>query len=154
SLIALATFRLGTHLREEKDQQRLKVRHQSRWCLYQIRVYGDEQVQQELVRQGYGRVICISFCTAGGVGEEQNQMIRYGLSYISDFLKDLHEGRNWYPSFQPLPLLIRKTEEQIEEEGASEEIDAQINNKGYYGGINAFANSAKATTLNRFIHNN
>ncbi|KAA6386295.1 MAG: hypothetical protein EZS28_018176 [Streblomastix strix] len=156
SLISLATFRIGTHLREEIDLQRIEVRNSSRWCLVAIQGYGDAQVQLELVNQGYGIVMSFSYCTAGGKGEEQDEEIRVGLINIYCFLKEIHEGRNddWYLSFQPLPLLVRSTEEQIEEEGANEEIDAQLNNKGDDGDIKNWANESKAATLNRFIHSN
>ncbi|KAA6311546.1 MAG: hypothetical protein EZS28_056105, partial [Streblomastix strix] len=102
SLIALVTFRLGTHLREQTDLLRLQVRHQSRWCLKQIQSFGDEYVQSELVRQGFGRVMTLSFCTAGGVGEEQDEEINVGLGEIYSFLANPHEGRydvdDLYPS--------------------------------------------------------
>ncbi|KAA6360911.1 MAG: hypothetical protein EZS28_043562 [Streblomastix strix] len=153
SLIALVTFRLGTHLREEIDLLRTKLRHWSIWCLGEIVDYGDEQVQSELVSNESGRVMTIAFCKAGGFGEEQDDEINDGLICISVFLRQLHEGRNNYPqpSFQPLPLLARRTEEQIEEEGAIEEIEAQLNNNGFGGDIKSNANDAKAETLNRFI---
>ncbi|KAA6402271.1 MAG: hypothetical protein EZS28_002202 [Streblomastix strix] len=152
SLISLVTFRLGTHLNEQTDLLRLQVRHWSKWCLWYIQGYGDEQDQSELVNVGYGRVMTLSFCTAGGVGEEKDVEIWNGLYYIYDFLRQLHEGRTWLTSFQPLPLLARVSLEQIEEEGAIEEIEAQINNNGYYENIKQYANEAKATILNRFIH--
>ncbi|KAA6372988.1 MAG: hypothetical protein EZS28_031485 [Streblomastix strix] len=154
SLIALVTFRLGTHLREEKDLLILKVRRQSRECLRYIQVYGDKQIQKELVNVGYGRVMSLSFSTAGGIGEEQDLEIRSGLSDISRFFRQLHEGRNnyGYRPFQPLPLLARVSLEQIEEEGANEEIEAQMNNNGLGGGIKAWGNLTKAVILNHFIH--
>ncbi|KAA6363209.1 MAG: hypothetical protein EZS28_041264 [Streblomastix strix] len=154
SLSALVTFRLGTHIDLDVDNQRLKIRYNSRWCLKYIRQFGDEQDQTELINNGYGRVTSITFCTAGGQGEEQDKEIWNGLMYISVFLIGLHEGRNgdYQPSFQPLPLLARRSEEQMEEEGANEEIDAQMKNKGMNGDIKHFANDAKAMTLNRFIH--
>ncbi|KAA6354748.1 MAG: hypothetical protein EZS28_049725 [Streblomastix strix] len=154
SLSALSRFRLGTHIDLDVDNQRLEVRSWSQRCLSGIRYYGDEQVQTDLVTQGYGRVMSISFCAAGGKGEEQNEEIWNGLEYISVFLRELHLGRNndWYPSFQPLPLLARRTEVQMEEEGADEEIDTQLNNNGYDGDIMSNANDAKEATLNRFIH--
>ncbi|KAA6364449.1 MAG: hypothetical protein EZS28_040024 [Streblomastix strix] len=155
SLSALSRFNVCTHIDLDVDQQRLEVRSGSRLCLGHIQHYGDEQIQTELVNKGYGRVICIQFCTAGGVGEEKDKEICYLLFYISMFLIGLHEGRNDYqPSFQPLPLLARNTEEQMEEEGANEEMEAQMINKGYDGNIKNWAKKAKATTLNRFIHNN
>ncbi|KAA6362753.1 MAG: hypothetical protein EZS28_041720, partial [Streblomastix strix] len=129
SLVALSFYKIGNHIDLEVDQQRIDVRSWSRACLSWIQSFGDEQVQQELVRQGYGRVMSLSFCTSGGVGEEQDAEIRDGLYRISRFLNQLHEGRNYpQPSFQPLPLLVRSTEVQIEEEGAIEEIDAQMKN--------------------------
>ncbi|KAA6367807.1 MAG: hypothetical protein EZS28_036666 [Streblomastix strix] len=152
SLTTLVTFRLGTHIDLDVDNQRLKVRSWSREFLFQIQQFGNEQVQSEFVNKRYGRVMSISFCTAGGKGEEQDDEIRNGLDYISRFLSELHLGRNDYqPSFQPLPLLVRRSEEQIEEEGADEEIDAQMNNNGHYGYIKEYANEAKEATLNHFI---
>ncbi|KAA6389195.1 MAG: hypothetical protein EZS28_015277 [Streblomastix strix] len=152
SLIALVTFRLGTHLREQTDLLRLKVRRQSRLCLYWIQDYGNEQYQTDLVNVGYGRATSISLSTAGGVGEEKDAEIKDGFDHIYYFLRQLHDGRNeWYPSFQPLPLLARNTEEQMEEEGANEEIEAQMNNNGINGNINSYANYVKVVILNHFI---
>ncbi|KAA6354791.1 MAG: hypothetical protein EZS28_049682 [Streblomastix strix] len=150
----LTRFRLGTHLNKEEDRQNLEVRNKCRWCLRYIQECCDEQIQTELVTQGYGRVISITFCTAGGKGEEQDVEIRLGLRSIFSFLRELHAGRNngWQPSFQSLPLLARRSEEQIEEEGANEEIDAQMNNNGDDGYIKSNAKWAKAVTLNRFIN--
>ncbi|KAA6370910.1 MAG: hypothetical protein EZS28_033563 [Streblomastix strix] len=153
SLSALSRYKVETHLREEIDRQRLKVRNSSRECLRYIQFKGDEQDQTELVTQGYGRVMCTAFCTAGGQGEEQDEDISNQLCRISAFLNELHTGINndWRPSFQSLPLLARNTEEQMEEEGANEEIDAQMKNKGINSNIKGYAKLAKAVTLNRFI---
>ncbi|KAA6361165.1 MAG: hypothetical protein EZS28_043308 [Streblomastix strix] len=154
SLIALVTFRLGAHLNEQTDLLRLKVRYQSRLCLWDIQRCGDEQDQSELVNNGFGRVMSISYCTAGGIGDEKDWEISNGLFHISEFLERLRYGRNddLYPSFQPLPLLARISLEQIEDEGANEEIEAQMNNKGLNGRIKMNATWAKSATLNRFIH--
>ncbi|KAA6392548.1 MAG: hypothetical protein EZS28_011927 [Streblomastix strix] len=153
SLTTLSRFKVGTHLREEIDQQSLEVRRWSRRCLSQIQYNGDEQDQSKLANQEYGRMMSLSYSTAGGIGDEQDDEIQYGMFCISYFLGQLHQGRNNYqPSFQPLPLLARITEEQIEEEGANEEIEAQIINKGFDGIIKSYANYVKAATLNCFIH--
>ncbi|KAA6371970.1 MAG: hypothetical protein EZS28_032503 [Streblomastix strix] len=152
SLSALSRFKIGIHIGQELDQMRLEIRCNSRWCLRYIQVFGDEQIQSELVNNGYGRMMSTAFCTAGGKGEEQDEEIRNGLINITDFLIGLHAGRIWQPSFQPLPLLARNTEEQIEEEGANEELDTQMNNNGMNGHIRNWANEAKAMTLNHFIY--
>ncbi|KAA6359755.1 MAG: hypothetical protein EZS28_044718, partial [Streblomastix strix] len=115
SLSALSLYKVGTHLKEEEDRLRLNVRYYSRQCLSQILFRGDEQDFADLVNVGYGRVTSIAFCTAGGVGEEQDAEIFMVLIHFYNFLRQLHEGRNdWQPSFQPLPLLVRRTDEQIE----------------------------------------
>ncbi|KAA6380983.1 MAG: hypothetical protein EZS28_023491 [Streblomastix strix] len=154
SLISLAIFKLGTHINQELDQLRLQVRCNSRWCLWWIHQYGDEYDQLELVNNRYGRVMSITYSTAGGIGEEQDLGIQIGLNNFYNFLRDLYKGRHYFgqTSFQPLPLLARRTVEQIEEEGAIEEIEAQMINNGNYGNIKNSANYAKAATLNRFIH--
>ncbi|KAA6314284.1 MAG: hypothetical protein EZS28_055608, partial [Streblomastix strix] len=131
-LTSLTIFKLGNHSNQELDQLRFNVRCNSRWCLRWIQISHYTQDFADLVNVQYGKVICISLSTAGGIGEEKDGEIRNVLIRISDFIKDLHEGRNDYqPSFQPLPLLARMTEEQMEEEGANEEMEAQMNNKGY-----------------------
>ncbi|KAA6401957.1 MAG: hypothetical protein EZS28_002522 [Streblomastix strix] len=120
-----------------------------------IHFYVDEQDQTELVNVGYGRVMSFSICTAGGVAEEQDAEIFIELDHFQFFLRQLHEGKtnDQQPSFQPLPLLVRRTEEQIEEEGAIEELEAQMENRGFYlSSIRKWANRAKAKTLNHFIH--
>ncbi|KAA6354004.1 MAG: hypothetical protein EZS28_050469 [Streblomastix strix] len=132
---------------------RLKVRYNSRQCLRQIQIYGDEQDQTVLVKIGYGRVLSISFSTAGGVGEEQDAEIIIWLYYIYNFLRSLHRAISYRKtSFQPLSLLVRRTEEQMEEEGSNEEIEAQMENKGDNGHIKKEANEAKTVILNHFIH--
>ncbi|KAA6402303.1 MAG: hypothetical protein EZS28_002177 [Streblomastix strix] len=90
----------------------------------------------------------------GGIGEEQNKEIWNRLNCLYWFILDLHKGSNidQMPSFQPLPLLARRSEEQIEEEGANEEIETQMKNIGSNGNIKDWANLAKAASLNRFIH--
>ncbi|KAA6376875.1 MAG: hypothetical protein EZS28_027598, partial [Streblomastix strix] len=153
SLVALSRFKVGSHLREEIDRQRLEVRSWSRRCLSWIQLNNDEQIQTELVNIEYERVMSITFCTAGDLGEEQDEEIYNGLFYVFSFLNELQRGKTYRQlSFQPLPLLVRRSEEQIEEEGANEEIDAQMANNGIYGHIKFNAKLAKAATLNYFIH--
>ncbi|KAA6386643.1 MAG: hypothetical protein EZS28_017827 [Streblomastix strix] len=153
SLTALSLYKVGTHVSEDIDQQKLDVQSCSRQCLSSIQVHGDEQDQTELVNIGYGRVTSITFCTAGGIGEELDKEINVVLIYTYNFLKALHEGRTYgQPSFQPLPLLVRRTEEQIEEQGANEEMEALISSNGLDGYIKKQANKVKAETLNSFIH--
>ncbi|KAA6389436.1 MAG: hypothetical protein EZS28_015039, partial [Streblomastix strix] len=131
SLTSLTSFQIGIHISQEEDQLRFTVRSRSRLYLWLIQYYGDAQNQSELVNQGYGRVLSISVSTAGGVGEEQDKECSIRLNRIYQFFKDLNQGRNYRkPSFQPLPLLTRVSLEQIEEEGANEEIDTQMNTKG------------------------
>ncbi|KAA6377894.1 MAG: hypothetical protein EZS28_026578 [Streblomastix strix] len=108
--------------------------------------------QTKIVNNGYGRVIYITFSTAEGKGEEQDEEIQNRLQCIFSFLNELHAGNNYQLSFQPLPLLVRRAEEQLEEEGAREELEAQINNNGIYGHIKSNANDAKVVTLKCFIH--
>ncbi|KAA6382965.1 MAG: hypothetical protein EZS28_021509 [Streblomastix strix] len=152
SFTTLSLYKIGIHIGQELDQMRLEIRCSSRYCLSWIQFFGDQQDQSELVNVGYGRVTSITFSTAGGQGEEQDMEIFYGLQHIYMFLRELHAVRNRQPSFQSLPLLARRSEEQIEEEGANEQIDAQMKNKGNNGDIKYWANQAKEATLKRFIH--
>ncbi|KAA6368748.1 MAG: hypothetical protein EZS28_035726 [Streblomastix strix] len=155
SITSLTIFKLNNHSNQEIDRLRLNVRYNSRECLNRIQFQGDAQDFADLVNVQYGKVICISLSTAGGIGEEDDEEIRNVLIYFYYFLREQHQGRNYpQPSFQPLPLLARSTKEQFEEEGAVEEIEAQIKNSGLNGSIKYFANGAKAETLNHFNNNN
>ncbi|KAA6381135.1 MAG: hypothetical protein EZS28_023339 [Streblomastix strix] len=152
-LASLTIFKLGNYSNQEVDRLRFNVRCISRDCLSWILNSGDAQDFADLVNVGYGKVICISLSTAGGIGEEKDEEIWNVLIHFYWFLINLHEGRNeLQPSFQPLPLLARITEEQIEEEGAIEEVEAQMSNNGFGRGIKICANDAKSETLNHFIY--
>ncbi|KAA6377306.1 MAG: hypothetical protein EZS28_027167 [Streblomastix strix] len=156
-LASLTIFKLGNHSNQEVDRLRLNVRQESKQCLRWIPNSGDAQDFADLVNVEYGKVICISLSTAGGIGEEDDKEINFGLMYIYNFLRVQYEGRNYrQPFFQPLPLLARRTEEQMEEEGAIEEMEAQMINIGcvqrFFGDIKYYANWAKSATLNRFIN--
>ncbi|KAA6364820.1 MAG: hypothetical protein EZS28_039653, partial [Streblomastix strix] len=95
-------------------------------------------------------MLVITISTASGSGEEQDGEIFQGLYCISKFLKYLHQGNY---SFPPQPLLVRRSDEQIEEEGGNEEIESQIINEGNFFGCNIKdeANEAKGWILNYFI---
>ncbi|KAA6403402.1 MAG: hypothetical protein EZS28_001064, partial [Streblomastix strix] len=130
-------------------------RRGSRKCLDLIQQLGDESDQAELVSIGYAGEFVITFSTAGGNGEEQDKQIRQGLNHIFWFLKDLRQGRNdpLYQQFPPLPQLARRSNEQIEEEGGNEDVDAQMNNNGEVFNIKYWAKLAKVQILNCFIDN-
>ncbi|KAA6391436.1 MAG: hypothetical protein EZS28_013037 [Streblomastix strix] len=153
SLITLFGYNINIHFSQQNFQQSLSVRHNSRWCLYQIHKYGDASAQTEFVNARYVRVYAISICTASGSVEDEDDEINFGLFNFSEFLRDLHQGRyiSWLPQFPPQPLLARRVVEQIEEEGGNEEIDSQQNNKGFGGDIKNSANEAKGRILNYFI---
>ncbi|KAA6402298.1 MAG: hypothetical protein EZS28_002172 [Streblomastix strix] len=107
----------------------------------------------ELVNIGYAGVCIIAISTAGGIGV-QDLEICDGLNHIFRFLKDLHQGKYLipFPICPPLPLLSKSSIEQIEEEGGSEEIDAQLINNRQNGYIKYEANMAKSEILNHFIY--
>ncbi|KAA6401225.1 MAG: hypothetical protein EZS28_003252 [Streblomastix strix] len=156
TLVALTRFKLGTLMNEQYDRQRFQIRFWSRECLWHIQFHGDEQVQYELVKEGYGSVLSISFSTAGGSGEEDDYEIYQGLRHISDFLENLSEGNDddfRQPIFPNLPQLARISVEQVEEEGGNEELDVQMTNKGkgQYNNISYEANTAKGMVLNFYI---
>ncbi|KAA6379299.1 MAG: hypothetical protein EZS28_025176 [Streblomastix strix] len=152
SLSMLTSYKLNTHFNQKYDSQSQEIRNRSRECLKWIQYKGDAKVQSNLVNIGNGRVMSIVISTAGGIGEEQDKEILDVLMHIQWVFKALPKGSNDYPSFQPLPLLARRTEEQIEEEGANEELEAQMKKNKYGSYIMIWANKAKAAILNHFIH--
>ncbi|KAA6372594.1 MAG: hypothetical protein EZS28_031878 [Streblomastix strix] len=56
-----------------------------------------------------------------------------------------------YPCFPQQPILVKISEEQVEEEGGSEELEAQLVNQGLWT-IKPCANGTKELILNLFIH--
>ncbi|KAA6388731.1 MAG: hypothetical protein EZS28_015745 [Streblomastix strix] len=128
-------------------------------CIWQIQYEGNAQVQLELVSARQAGVLAIAISTAGGQGEEQDKEINQGLIRIFKFLKELRKGRNDNnSSFQPLPMLAKRSEEQIEEEGGNEEVEAQIINNGeVYECFDQYdiklqAQFAKSSMMNCFIN--
>ncbi|KAA6361674.1 MAG: hypothetical protein EZS28_042799, partial [Streblomastix strix] len=60
--------------------------------------------------------------------------------------------RNYYnPSFPPQPQLVKTCNEQVEEEGANEEIEALMINKGHTYNVIDQANRAKVWILKIFF---
>ncbi|KAA6395000.1 MAG: hypothetical protein EZS28_009477 [Streblomastix strix] len=101
----------------------------------------------------YAGLLAIALSTAGGSGEEQDQEIYWGLNNLSIFLNQFHLRRYYNISFPPLPSLAKISVEQIEEEGGSEEFEAQLINKGrLWDSIINYANKSKAAMLNYFIN--
>ncbi|KAA6361717.1 MAG: hypothetical protein EZS28_042757 [Streblomastix strix] len=96
-------------------------------------------------------MMSISISTASGHGEGQDEAVHIELINISIFIRYLHRGRDYKPSFPPLPQLIKSTDEQIEEEGGNEEVEAQLCNNGQRDNIKEKAIQIKATILNHFI---
>ncbi|KAA6387841.1 MAG: hypothetical protein EZS28_016634 [Streblomastix strix] len=101
-------------------------------------------------------VTAISISTAGGIGEQNDIEIREGLSNISVFISNLHYGTcspfnfMFIMSYTLQPVVIKNCEEQLEEEGGNEELEAQQINVGY-SVIKSFANQYKRWALNYFV---
>ncbi|KAA6356795.1 MAG: hypothetical protein EZS28_047678 [Streblomastix strix] len=151
-IIHITHLLIYIHFNQENGQQSFAVRRSSRWYIWKIHLFGDALVQSELVNIEYARTLVIAISTAGGHGAEYDDDIYDGLQQIFFFLDHLHEGRSDYsPSFPPQPLLARRSVEQIEEEGANEEIDAQLINNGQHVYIMDYRNKAKGAILNLFI---
>ncbi|KAA6377861.1 MAG: hypothetical protein EZS28_026612 [Streblomastix strix] len=138
----------------EEDEQSFQIRQRSRECLISIQKSGDESDQAEVVNVGYIRVFVICLSLAGGTGEHLDSEIYLGLQHISEFISQLHLGRNDYflPYFSSQPSLSKRCIEQIEEEGGNEEIDSQLINKGNEDlNIKKEADSVKGLILNLLI---
>ncbi|KAA6378190.1 MAG: hypothetical protein EZS28_026283 [Streblomastix strix] len=148
SLCTLTNYKINIHFSQEIDKQTFKIRDSSRGCLRRIQQCGDASAHTELVNARYVKVLVIAISTASGSGVEQDYEISHGLDKISEFIRCLNQGTY---SFPPQPLLARRSDEQIEEEGENEEIDSQLSNKGQNGHIKNSANEAKAMILNYFI---
>ncbi|KAA6374625.1 MAG: hypothetical protein EZS28_029848 [Streblomastix strix] len=151
SLYTLNNYKINIHFSQEIDNQTFKVRSSSRWCLWYIQDCGDLSAHSELINARYVRSLVIAISTASGSGEEQDLEIIHGLDFISDFIRCLNKGKNNYARFPPQPLLSRRSDEQLEEEGGNEEIESQMVNKGYRNHIKNSANEAKGMILNYFI---
>ncbi|KAA6390772.1 MAG: hypothetical protein EZS28_013701 [Streblomastix strix] len=156
SLILLCTYNINFHINEEEDEESSLIRSSSGLCLGQIQEYGDESTQSELVRSEYAVVSVLQVSIAGGDGEQEDYSLDDGLNNITEFIKSLHQGRqtnefNQGPSFPQQICLARITDEQIEEEGGNEEIEAQLIYQSYYYYVKEYAKGAKSAILNYFV---
>ncbi|KAA6373566.1 MAG: hypothetical protein EZS28_030907, partial [Streblomastix strix] len=129
-------------------------------AVFQALVEGDEYAQDELVTNGYPRILVNIINTAGGNEYQQDEWIDQGLNNIYNFIIKILKGRqtdifNPRPSLQPYPVLFKSCLEQIEDEGGNEEIEAQLVNKaiGEYDGIHNNSNLAKRRILNIYVDN-
>ncbi|KAA6389020.1 MAG: hypothetical protein EZS28_015452 [Streblomastix strix] len=127
-------------------------------CLDFIHKWGDEQAQVELVTNGYPRALVIDINTAGGNEQQDDWQIGKGLENIFEFIKTILKGRqtdpdfNPGPSLQPQPVTFKSCQEQIENEGSIEEIEAQLVNEGqYYYYFDVDAKDAKTQILNFYV---
>ncbi|KAA6369071.1 MAG: hypothetical protein EZS28_035402 [Streblomastix strix] len=124
-------------------------------CLDFIHKWGDEQIQVELVTNGYPRVLVSIINTPGGNEQEQDRGIDQGLINIFRCIRVILKGRAYLgPSLPPYPVLFKQCLEQFEDEGGNEEIEAQLVNKckGYYYDVKDDANRAKEKILNIFVN--
>ncbi|KAA6389308.1 MAG: hypothetical protein EZS28_015167 [Streblomastix strix] len=94
--------------------------------------------------------IYLCLVTAGGRGEQKDSGINNGLKYLHELTDAVHQGRNESP-LKSQHSIVKRSEEQIEEEGGNEEIDSQLINKGYYRNIMKEAQTAQMKTLRFFI---
>ncbi|KAA6363571.1 MAG: hypothetical protein EZS28_040903 [Streblomastix strix] len=118
-----------------------------------IKLCSDASSFTELIKVGYVSALAMRLSTAGGIGDRQDIKIFHGLNNIFWFFYSLHRGRN-NPLQQPLPLqpaLCKTCKEQIVEEGAIEEIEAQLSNKQNEFSINKRATWIKGEQLNYYI---
>ncbi|KAA6390993.1 MAG: hypothetical protein EZS28_013480 [Streblomastix strix] len=151
SLTTLSIYKIGTHFNQENDQQTFALRSGNIGCLWYIQFFADASVQSELVNANYTGVLVITVSTASGHGEEYDNEIYWGLDQISNFLRCLNKWKYYNATFPPQPLLARRADEQIEEEGGNEEIDSQQKNKAFSCNIKDNANRAKGSIFNYFI---
>ncbi|KAA6375036.1 MAG: hypothetical protein EZS28_029435 [Streblomastix strix] len=153
SLIKLCNYKQNTHIIKKEDEQSEHIRKNSRLCLSNIWNHGDQSTFIELATVGYALALIISLSTAGGIGDQEDCNICYGFNNIIEFLRQLHLGRQYYTNFPPQPALCKVCEEQIEEEGGIDEVDAQTINKGeglYQWNTKHWANKAIGEYLNYF----
>ncbi|KAA6401935.1 MAG: hypothetical protein EZS28_002541 [Streblomastix strix] len=135
-----------------------KIRNKSKECLDFIHRYGNVQDQVELVTNGYPRVLVRVINTAGGNEQQKDEEICFRLICIYWFIKAIFEGRETNPDYKhpysslpPQPVLFKSCQEQIEDEGENEEIEAQLINKWEDGNIKDRVNLVKGSILNIFF---
>ncbi|KAA6403160.1 MAG: hypothetical protein EZS28_001314 [Streblomastix strix] len=127
------------------------IRKRSSNCLNWFQIFGDKQIQAELINVGYGRSLIIYISTAGGREEEGDEEIYDGLYYIYNFLGELCQGRNYSPFFPEQLALSKTCIEQIEEEGGNEEVESQMINNQNIGNFNYRAIKTEGQILNFYI---
>ncbi|KAA6396393.1 MAG: hypothetical protein EZS28_008081 [Streblomastix strix] len=137
------------------------IRNHSIRSLGWIQCHGDNDAQSQLYKLGYAGMMAVAVGICGGYIANNNGDIKLALSSIGCFFSRIHEGRQIYRedidediSFPPQPELTKPSEEQFEEEGGNEEIEALLIDKGRNEfddeSINVRSIKAKYSILNHF----
>ncbi|KAA6388965.1 MAG: hypothetical protein EZS28_015506 [Streblomastix strix] len=156
SFIQLCKYKLCQYVNQEEKKQADEIRSYSSYGLREVVQYGVIQTFEVLSHSCYAGVLAKATATAGGIVVEADTDIAVTISNIFNFIHILLNGRYpnpCLPTVPPLPALLKESVEQIEVEGAQEEVEAQMtNNENRTMDINYHARNFKAILLNAFIN--
>ncbi|KAA6388562.1 MAG: hypothetical protein EZS28_015910 [Streblomastix strix] len=82
-----------------------------------------EQKKMIIIEQRFAIIQIEGIGTCGGTLEQNNKAI---LSAIDNIYGIFRRWDSFFLTYDPIPYLLRQVEEQIEEEGAYEEIEANM----------------------------
>ncbi|KAA6396688.1 MAG: hypothetical protein EZS28_007782 [Streblomastix strix] len=120
-----------------------------------IQMNGEVLAQTSLTNSGYTNALIQYISTAGGCGFKNDSRLYDVLQHIQNFFYMLQQGRNQYTYngkflIPSQPALIKSSNEQLEEQGGSEEIDSLLT-MSELDDIMKIANRTKQTLQNIFM---
>ncbi|KAA6398564.1 MAG: hypothetical protein EZS28_005912 [Streblomastix strix] len=107
------------------EQVAVEIRIRSIWYLRQVQMNGGDKVQRSLVKDGIytKRVLTDAISSSGGNSEDCVDVIKESLFGLTQLIMTLREGNS---ICQGQTTLLELVTEQLEEEGAVQEVDAQV----------------------------
>ncbi|KAA6398955.1 MAG: hypothetical protein EZS28_005521 [Streblomastix strix] len=147
---------------DQSDKTEQELAQYGLTCLRQIIDNGDKAALESISNQSFVNQTIDIIGIAGGHGAQDDNVIVSGLQNIISFFNFLHRGRQTQnvpvqmkqkqsQSLQLNILHLKQSEEQLEAEGGTEEIEPLLLNKGtlkFIGQINKEALQAKGAILN------
>ncbi|KAA6392604.1 MAG: hypothetical protein EZS28_011865 [Streblomastix strix] len=149
-------YKINVQTNDNKDQQSYLIRKRSSQCLQHVLLYGDESVYADLQNIGFVGTSIIPISSAGSFGENDEDQMFMGLIDVSSLFISLHNVSDnpHYPTFPPQPTLLKTSQEQVEEEGAYEEVESLLIDNGRRNCIKKRAKQTKREILNIWIDMN
>ncbi|KAA6392717.1 MAG: hypothetical protein EZS28_011756 [Streblomastix strix] len=138
------------------DKVAFQIRNKCIQLFERIYEEGNQNALESLTKNGHANSLVIKVGADDGYYGIDGEELDSNLFDLRCFFRTLHKGRQFYPQYQVYPsyppqiCLAQQSEEQLEEEGSLEDIDAYLINQLNNEKIKKSVNLAKNSIFNIF----